>query len=190
MLKLSTIKRCLKSSISTIKKEVKCESKVNFSDETLLFCSEPKCLGVTLDRSLTYRRHLEPLRKKTKISCCSLEETCWPGWSAGATTLRTATSALVNSVAEYCAPIWSRRLTPPHWPYHQRCLANCDWMPASYSSGQPSHPRRHPTCWTSSECSHTVSSTPCHGTCTSAPLSADLSTRGVQLSPFSESGEH
>jgi len=22
----------------------------------------------------------------------------------------------------------------------------CDWMPASYTSGQPSHPRRHPTC--------------------------------------------
>ena len=40
--------------------------------------------------------------------------------------------------------------------------ANCDWMPASYTSGQPSHPYRHPTCWASSQWSHTVSSTPCH----------------------------
>jgi len=45
-------------------KEAKCELKVNHNNETLLFCSEPICLGVTLDRSLTYRRHLESLRKK------------------------------------------------------------------------------------------------------------------------------
>jgi len=46
------------------KKEAKCELKVNFNNETLPFCSEPKYLGVTLDRSFTYRRHLESLRKK------------------------------------------------------------------------------------------------------------------------------
>jgi len=37
--------------------EAKREFQVNFNDETLPFCSEPKCLGVTLDRTLTYRRH-------------------------------------------------------------------------------------------------------------------------------------
>ena len=26
-------------------------------------------------------------------------------------------------------------------------LAICVWMPVSYTSGQPSYPRRHPTCW-------------------------------------------
>jgi len=26
----------------------------------------------------------------------------------------------------------------PHWPRHQQRLANCDWMPVSYISGQPS----------------------------------------------------
>ena len=30
------------------------------------------------------------------------------GWGAGATTLRTATIALVHSTAEYCAPVWCR----------------------------------------------------------------------------------
>jgi len=39
-------------------KEAKCELKVNFNNETLPYCSEPKYLGVTLDRSFTYRRHL------------------------------------------------------------------------------------------------------------------------------------
>ena len=56
------------------------------------------------------------------------------------------------------------------YPPHRR-LANCDWMSASYTSGQPSNPRRHPTCWASSQWSHTVSTTPCHGAWTSAPLS-------------------
>ena len=52
---------------------------------------------------------------------------------------------------------------PPQWPCHQRRLANCDWMPASYTSGQPSYSCRHPTCWASSQRSYAFSSTPCHG---------------------------
>ena len=63
---------------------------------------------------------------------------------------------------------------PPHWPHHQRRLANCDGMPASHTSGQSSNPLRHPTCWASSQWNHTVSSTPCHGAWTSAPLSTHL----------------
>ena len=62
-LKLSTTK-----TVSTVfhlnNKEAKRELKVNFNKETLPFCSEPKYLGVMLNRSLTYRRHLESLRKK------------------------------------------------------------------------------------------------------------------------------
>jgi len=61
---------------------------------------------------------------------------------------------------------------PPHWLCHQWRLANCGLMPASYTSGQFSNPRKHPTCWASSQCSHTVSSTPCHGAWRPAPLSA------------------
>ena len=36
-------------------KEAKRELKVNFNNEILPFCSDPKYLGVTLDRLLTYR---------------------------------------------------------------------------------------------------------------------------------------
>jgi len=36
-------------------KDTKRELKVKYNNETLPFCSEPKYLGVTLDRSLTYR---------------------------------------------------------------------------------------------------------------------------------------
>ena len=41
-------------------------------------------------------------------------------------------------------------------------------MPASYTSGQTSNPRRHPTGWASSQWSHYVSRTPCHGAWTPA----------------------
>ena len=40
-------------------KEDKRELKVKYNNETLPFCSEPKYLGVTLDRSFTYRPHLD-----------------------------------------------------------------------------------------------------------------------------------
>jgi len=56
-------------------KEAKRELNVNFNNETLPFCSDPKYLGVTLDRSLTYRRHLEPLRKK--LTPRTPEAACW-----------------------------------------------------------------------------------------------------------------
>ena len=64
---------------------------------------------------------------------------------------------------------------PPHRSRYQRRVANCDWMPASYTSGQPFNSRGHPTCWASSQWNHAVSSTPCHGAWTSAPLGVHLS---------------
>ena len=48
-------------------------------------------------------------------------------------------------------------------------------MPSSYTSGQPSRPCRHLTCWASLQRSYTFSSTPCHGDWTSAPFNAHLS---------------
>jgi len=61
-----------------------------------------------LDRSLTYRRHLESLRKKLTSRAALLRRLAGFGWDAGATTQRIATLALVHSTAEYCAPVWCR----------------------------------------------------------------------------------
>ena len=44
-------------------KAPKRELEVNYN-EILPICSESKCLGVTLDRTLTYRQHRQLLRKK------------------------------------------------------------------------------------------------------------------------------
>jgi len=62
-LKLSTTKT-VSAAFHLNNKEAKRELKVKYNNETLPFCSKPKYLGVTLDRLLTHRRHLESLRKK------------------------------------------------------------------------------------------------------------------------------
>jgi len=56
--KLSTTKM-VSTAFHLNNKEPKREIKVNFNNESMPFCSETKCLGVTLERSLTYRRQLE-----------------------------------------------------------------------------------------------------------------------------------
>ena len=53
-LKLSTTKT-VSAVFHLNNKESKRERKVNHNNKTQAFCSEPKYIGVTLDRSLTYR---------------------------------------------------------------------------------------------------------------------------------------
>ena len=65
-------------------------------------------IGVTLDRSLTFRKHLLATRKKLNTRVSLLRRLVGSGWGAGARTLRTAALALVYSTAEYCAPVWAR----------------------------------------------------------------------------------
>jgi len=70
-LKLGTTKTVLAALLHLNNKEAKRELKVKYNNKTLPFFSEPKHIGVMLDRSLTYRRHLESLRKKL-TSCVTL----------------------------------------------------------------------------------------------------------------------
>jgi len=58
-----------------------------------------------LDRSLTYCRHLESLRKKLTSRVALLRRLVGSGWGAGAINQQTAT---LQSTAEYCAPVWCR----------------------------------------------------------------------------------
>jgi len=143
-------------------KEAKRELKVNFNNETLLSSQvahvSPTPWVTSQEANIT---------RRTPEAACWLWLECWSNNvanshpSPGPFNCRILRSCLVPQ-SSY----------PPHWPHHQQLLANCDWIPASYTSGQPSNPRRHPTCWASLQRSHTVSSTPCHGAWTSAPLSA------------------
>ena len=79
-LKLSTTKTVW-AAFHLNNKEAKRELKINFNNGTLHFCSELKYLRVTLDRSLTYRRHLESLRKKLTSRVALLRRLAGSGWA-------------------------------------------------------------------------------------------------------------
>ena len=89
-------------------KEAKREQNVNHSNGNLSFCSETKYLWVTLDRSLTYRRHHKPLCKKLTSRVALLRRLAGSGWDVGTTKLQTAILSLAHSTAEYWAPVWCR----------------------------------------------------------------------------------
>ena len=88
--------------------EAKRELKVYNNDRLLPFCPIPTYIEIKLDRSLTFCRYLVALRKKLSSSVTLLRRLVGSGWGAGAKTLRIATLSLVNSTAEYCAPVWCR----------------------------------------------------------------------------------
>ena len=87
-------------------REAKREQKVYNNDRLLSFCPNPSYLGVILDRSLTFRRHIVALHKKLSSRVKLLRRLVGSGWGAGAKTLRIAALSLVYSTAEYCTPIW------------------------------------------------------------------------------------
>ena len=89
-------------------REAKRELEVYNNGKHLPFCRVPTYLGVKLDRSLTFRHHLEALRKKITTRVALMRRLAGSGWGAGAKTLRTAALSLVYSTAEYCAPVWCR----------------------------------------------------------------------------------
>ena len=71
-------------------------------------CPVPRYFGVKLNRLLTFRHHLETLRKKLSIRVALLRRLAGSGWGAGAKTLRISVLSLVYSTTEYCAPVWCR----------------------------------------------------------------------------------
>ena len=89
-------------------REAKRELNVYNNGKRLPFCPVPTYLGVKLDRSLTFRHHLEALRKKLTTRVALMRRLAGSGWGAGTKTLRTAALSLIYSTAEYCAPVWCR----------------------------------------------------------------------------------
>ena len=70
--------------------------------------SNPKYLGVTLDRSLAYTNHLSMLSTKVNARCNLLRRLTGTKWGAHFDVLQTSTTALAFAPAEYCSPVWCR----------------------------------------------------------------------------------
>ena len=127
-LKLSETKT-VSSVFHLTNREANRELSVKLNGKPLPFSAIPKYLGITLDRSLTYRQHLQSLRKKLSTRVSLIRRLAGTTWGAGASALRTATLALVYSTAEYCAPVWCRsahtRLIDPIINNALRTVSGC-----------------------------------------------------------------
>ena len=89
-------------------REAKRELNVYNNGNLLPLCPVPTYLGVKLDRSLTFRHHLEALRKKLSTRVELLRRLARSGWGAGGKTLRISAFSFFYSTAEYCVPVWCR----------------------------------------------------------------------------------
>ena len=106
-LKLSHIKM-VTATFHLNNREAKRELKVYNNNRILPFCPTSVYLGVKLDRSLTFRHHLEALCKKPSSRVTLLRGLMGSGWGVVAKPLRIDTLSLAYSTAEYCASVWCR----------------------------------------------------------------------------------
>ena len=81
---------------------------IEISGERLPFERTPKYLGVTLDRTLSYKQHLIDVSSKVTKRCNLLKRLAGNNWGADFSTLRSSALALCYSAAEYCSPVWSQ----------------------------------------------------------------------------------
>ena len=82
--------------------------KVEWNRTKLENTPHPKYLGVTLDRTLSYKEHMHNTKMKVATRNNLLRKLSNSKWGANASTIRTTALALCYSVAEYAAPVWAR----------------------------------------------------------------------------------
>ena len=108
----------------------------------------PVCLGVTLDRTLSYREQLSFSAAKLKSRNNLIAKLPGTSWGASTSTLRTSALALCYSVAEYCCPVWARssytNLIDTQLHSSMRLISGClqptqlSWLPVLSNVAPPS----------------------------------------------------
>ena len=117
---------------------------------------KPVYLGVTLDRTLSYKEHLQCTSAKLKTRNNLLAKLAGSKWGACASTLRSSALALCYSVAEYCCPVWSRSSyvskVDVQLNQSMRIITGCtkatavDWLPVLANIAPPGIRRKVATC--------------------------------------------
>jgi len=85
-----------------------CELDVQMNSQQMRNEPHPVYLGVTLDRTLSYREHLTRTAAKLNSRNNLITKLAGTSWGACANTLCTSALALCYSVAEYCCPVTAR----------------------------------------------------------------------------------
>ena len=79
---------------------------ISWNGVNLTHCNLPVYLGVTLDRTLSYKAHIEKTKKKVGTRNNIIRKLRNSKWGANPTTLRSSALALCYSAAEYACPVW------------------------------------------------------------------------------------
>lgn len=82
--------------------------KVSWEGTELEHCFTPKYLGVTLDRSLTYRQHCLNTKQKVAARNNIIRKLIGNDWGAQPQVVRTSAMALCFSAGEYACPVWQK----------------------------------------------------------------------------------
>ena len=109
-------------------REAKRELDVTWDGIKLENYQHPVYLGVTLDRTLSYKEHIKKTRAKVSTGNSLLRQLTNSKRGAHPGTLRISALALCFSAAEYACPVWSRSchaciLDPIMHP-----MQDCDWL--------------------------------------------------------------
>lgn len=79
---------------------------IQWENTALEHCPNPKYLGVTLDRSLTYKKHCMDTKLKVSGRNNIIRKLTNSNWGAQPRVLRTSALALCHSAGEYACPVW------------------------------------------------------------------------------------
>ena len=86
-------------------KEANRSLKVEWNRTELENTPHPKYLGVTIDRTISYKEHIHNKNIKVATRNNLLRNLSNSKWGANASTIRTPALALCYSVAEYAVPV-------------------------------------------------------------------------------------
>jgi len=87
-------------------KEANRKLQVIFNSEILHHNFSPKYLGITLDRTLSYKNHLQKLSMKLRTRLNQIQMIAGTNWGASPETLRTSTLALMCGTMNFGCSIW------------------------------------------------------------------------------------
>ena len=87
-------------------KEADRSSLVKVNGVALVHDKCPKYIGLHLDRTSSYNKHLEKTSLKIRTRNNLIHKLCLTNWSASADVLRTSTISLIVSVADFGSPVW------------------------------------------------------------------------------------
>ena len=91
---------------------------ISWNGVNLTHCNLPVYLGITLDRTLSYKAHIEKTKKKVGTRNNMIRKRRTSKWGATSTTLMSSALELCYSCAEYACPVWERSTMQRSWTRH------------------------------------------------------------------------